>query len=972
VQQLPADVHDALHPSLADAAPEQLNKVITMLVERCTQLNQRVQAMETEMEEQKERQQQQQQNERPPASSSLSSFPSSSAAIIPEFEVALSPREGGRVGVGSLLGKGMSLLGDADPSPTHMSTQPGTTAEDTRAVAQSRWRAGSGAHDIVDPTDPPFKAMPVDAAAGVDPLDQTLQDMESTLGRLDHVLEKDAASGGSEHDQMVAHVIRIQAHSRRYIVQMALLRQKRLKSVESTEAAYDLDNANGQLNKEDLTKDAVDEVAILKRQQQIERGTERLIAKINKRHVLRHFFSLKNYVAVVYPARMDRAKQANDLGRKRDLKILAVIVTKWKACATGPGSRANRTQAYRDRLDRARARLQEKYGPGVLVPKSDVQEEVRREATQLIRKNLLQNCLTRHFVAWQTDAMETYKANKAKAIVHCAATDIKRAFLGWKRYIVKRNDENNGGRKDYAGRQRFEQKHNMNKVISHYNMVTRRKYFTALKKYVQRCMTIRQKFNGKVTDLCRRVLRNWRDNATQQQQVKSLALKEWRGYANYICQRPFQAWFVYTSQKRDRNAIQQVIINAYRRKQKRGLKHKVFRMWRHQAIYGKVEGVYSRLELMKTLEEQKRYSLKLEENLNSYQGTIDELRGMLTGEEGKMEQKEEAIQAKDKELIQTQFGLHNAEQEIVRLQAVIDNIMLIHPGTVKKVMEKEGLIFKDRGLSPLARKSGSSNMRSTSHGGDGDGLLGEGENLMEDLLSSDKDGKKPEEEEVANNQPRMDPFDAELLERLKFALSSLCFVDDIGDAVEAGPGWGGMFGGVPDAVASMPAGTPVKPGSKLHQMCGLFEYIRSGELNHLKDPVSRAELQAQANGEVPPDGKLSIPDTRTWHDFVELISAHMPPQRQHPVKDKLFTRIAEFKLLHADKLAEAAQKQMLQMEAGKGSSGKQSKPGKSPHKSGAGSGSGRAGIVNMYASQQPLDGDNGTNEKFDSRVRFDL
>ena len=37
------------------------------------------------------------------------------------------------------------------------------------------------------------------------------------------------------------------------------------------------------------------------------------------------------------------------------------------------------------------------------------------------------------------------------------------------------------------------------------------------------------------------------------------------------------------------------------------------------------------------------------------------------------------------EATDTEFALHNAEQEIVRLQSIIDSVGIIHPGTIKQL-----------------------------------------------------------------------------------------------------------------------------------------------------------------------------------------------------------------------------------------------------------------------------------------------
>ena len=52
--------------------------------------------------------------------------------------------------------------------------------------------------------------------------------------------------------------------------------------------------------------------------------------------------------------------------------------------------------------------------------------------------------------------------------------------------------------------------------------------------------------------------------------------------------------------------------------------------------------------------------------------------------------------------------MHNAEQEIVRLQSIIDSVGIIHPGTIKQLdMMGQNNKFEDRGLEKLARSRAS-------------------------------------------------------------------------------------------------------------------------------------------------------------------------------------------------------------------------------------------------------------------------
>jgi hypothetical protein len=120
-----------------------------------------------------------------------------------------------------------------------------------------------------------------------------------------------------------------------------------------------------------------------------------------------------------------------------------------------------------------------------------------------------------------------------------------------------------------------------------------------------------------------------------------------------------------------------------------------------QAIYGKVEGIHTRLELMKTVEEQRRHCLALEESVSKSQDNIEELEKMLELEETKNKQKTEQLTTKEAELTRLKFALHQAEQEMVAGQGVLDAVGKIHSGTVRRILEESQI---ERQLTPVVQK----------------------------------------------------------------------------------------------------------------------------------------------------------------------------------------------------------------------------------------------------------------------------
>ena len=60
--------------------------------------------------------------------------------------------------------------------------------------------------------------------------------------------------------------------------------------------------------------------------------------------------------------------------------------------------------------------------------------------------------------------------------------------------------------------------------------------------------------------------------------------------------------------------------------------NQVFKVWRHQAQYGKTEGMHTRLELIKVVEDQKKVQNMMTRNLEKAEGTLSELKNALTQE----------------------------------------------------------------------------------------------------------------------------------------------------------------------------------------------------------------------------------------------------------------------------------------------------------------------------------------------------
>ena len=100
-----------------------------------------------------------------------------------------------------------------------------------------------------------------------------------------------------------------------------------------------------------------------------------------------------------------------------------------------------------------------------------------------------------------------------------------------------------------------------------------------------------------------------------QRKQKLLCIEEWREYGKRLLLTPFRAWYVWSSERIKKRVVDNTLLSAFLRRKKRMLLYSKFKLWAHQAIYGKVESMHTRLELVRVIDEQKRFCKALEEAL---------------------------------------------------------------------------------------------------------------------------------------------------------------------------------------------------------------------------------------------------------------------------------------------------------------------------------------------------------------------
>ena len=174
------------------------------------------------------------------------------------------------------------------------------------------------------------------------------------------------------------------------------------------------------------------------------------------------------------------------------------------------------------------------------------------------------------------------------------------------------------------------------------------------------------------------------------------------------------------------------LITSYLRLKLRQTQWKILRAWRHQAIFGRIEGLYTRTELMKSLAEQKAHGRYVEALAEDHYTASEEMNALLEEEREKVRRAHAKLEERADEIAQLKMALHNAETEVARVANVVECVAELHPTITAHVLKMQpDFGFRDRGLAELARirdgnasgagleEDGRRRRRTTTSGGDG-------------------------------------------------------------------------------------------------------------------------------------------------------------------------------------------------------------------------------------------------------------
>ncbi|CEG38609.1 uncharacterized protein PHALS_08672 [Plasmopara halstedii] len=302
-------------------------------------------------------------------------------------------------------------------------------------------------------------------------------------------------------------------------------------------------------------------------------------------------------------------------------------------------------------------------------------------------------------------------------------------------------------------------------------------------------------------------------------------------------------------------------------RRRRRIKYTFFRLWVLQALFGNIEHMHSNACLLRSLEDQKRMCIELQTNAALYQSNIAELQASIVQLKGKlMEKQDELIQLHDSTQT-TRFSIHQAAQNLERVQGMLDAVKTIHPGTIERIET----MYKDN--SPLVQDI---------H----DLIILHAAKRRELLFEIELDQTESELRIASKKNDSQD--DQMLLYRVKWVLSRL----DLGMHKQNKCDYNtGMNGHCVDT---------------FNMMCALFEFIRNGDTASL-EPESNPKHYGKVQSNRGVGYTLQRNDfnchvvcrsdvvdgSDTWDSFLQLLINKFVPNNMLAVRERLARRTAK-------------------------------------------------------------------------------
>lgn len=418
----------------------------------------------------------------------------------------------------------------------------------------------------------------------------------------------------------------------------------------------------------------------------IDKGMQRM--RMKRDTLLIRNVMAKWYLVVknVLPLRRRIAQQAEEKCLIKQFKLKMQVFLAFREGCIGTGSTKQARRARRALIEQKRSEIvEENYrvtGLRLLASEEQVMRAVHKQvlanAKEHMRARRLRLTFDRIGSLHSDMKLKTRQANRY-FFKKCAG----RVFYAWNNWLFLVSVGLD--RRRWVAPGKYEIKYNQKQVDNFSRLRCERFCFVAWKRYTRVSSAVTMGFVKKTSALIRAYLVSWRAVVKKFKHLLREAVANWQAYPNLMVTGPFEAWKNLASSARQRREAQERVMSAYRRWKTRQKLAIILRTWRHQAVYGSVEGMYSRTNLTKSLAEQKNMGNSMQKLVSQQTLELEKCRDMIKQEVGARGTLEKTLVLKDQEIVRMKITENHTSQEIHRLHALIDAMAKINPRQMKLI-----------------------------------------------------------------------------------------------------------------------------------------------------------------------------------------------------------------------------------------------------------------------------------------------
>jgi len=332
-----------------------------------------------------------------------------------------------------------------------------------------------------------------------------------------------------------------------------------------------------------------------------------------------------------------------------------------------------------------------------VVPQMEMDKELHRRI--IIKFEARKRYLAMRFIFDKCLLKLTQTARKrdATARKHCFDVLAGKCFYAWSDYIYLVGLGLD--RKRWPGPRKYEIRYNQKRVDNFSRNRIRRMIFRGWKAYFKIQLKVKSAVRKRCAQLAQSAFFAWRGAAKKQRVLRWNVYDSWKGYARLMLYNPFYSWANYVKGIKNSFVEQLRIATSYLRWKTRQKMLKIIKTWRHQAVFGRLDGLYTRQMLLKTLGEQKMMCNNMQKLMGDQTMELEECRITVVQEIAKRNQLELRLQQSTLDMTQLKMLNHHLEQEVLRLQDVLDSVVSINPNQVEYLLKMQPHFkFKQRNI----------------------------------------------------------------------------------------------------------------------------------------------------------------------------------------------------------------------------------------------------------------------------------